>query len=179
VTLQLQCDLTHLLQKVSLCTARNRLVPCLATNSYAQFWLQVLGGCIVGYLATLYELRRIFRVRLCENMSLFGEVGRIVGNPIGCSQVRHKMFSLTSNVSSLLFWEEWFCFLVIVSVRKTEVVYVTTLWVAKIGEWSTCAEHSRREDLSLCHLVGHKSHVSIVARKMFSARSFHYPHHRR
>ena len=37
------------------------------------------------------------------------------------------MFSLTSNVSSLLFWEEWFCFLVIVSVRKTEVVYVTTL----------------------------------------------------
>ena len=37
------------------------------------------------------------------------------------------MFSLTSNVSSLLFWEEWFCFLVIVSGRKTEVVYVTTL----------------------------------------------------
>jgi hypothetical protein len=43
VTLQLQCDLSHLLQKVSLCTARNRLVPCLATtrtpSSDCGFWM--------------------------------------------------------------------------------------------------------------------------------------------
>jgi hypothetical protein len=43
VTLWLQCDLSHLLQNVSQCTARNRLVSCLATtltpSSDCRFWM--------------------------------------------------------------------------------------------------------------------------------------------
>jgi hypothetical protein len=37
-----------------------RLVPCLATTPYVQFWLHVLDGWTVGYLATLRDLQRLF-----------------------------------------------------------------------------------------------------------------------